>query len=132
MNTLELGVRPLSAALEDFDDAWKEGRASSLSRIDFASAELLLDVLRNRRLDLLRALVGTGPLSLREIARRTRRDVKAVHRDVHALLQAGLLEKNEAGRIEFPYGRVHVDFAIEPRRPDSVQAGCAATARAGP
>lgn len=114
MNTLELGVRPLSAALEDFDAAWKHGHASPRSRVDFASPELLLDVLRNRRLDLLRALVGAGPLSLREIARRTRRDVKAVHRDVHALLEAGLIERNELGRIEFPYGRLHVDFAIEP------------------
>jgi predicted transcriptional regulator len=114
MNTLELGVRPLAAALEDFDSAWKQGRASPRARIDFASPELLLEVLRNRRLDLLRALVGAGPVSLREIARRTRRDVKAVHRDVHALLQAGLLEKTAAGRIEFPYGRIHVDFAIAP------------------
>ena len=114
MNTLELGVRTLSEALGDFDSAWKRGRATPRSRIDFASAELLLDVLRNRRLDLLRALVGAGPLSLREIARRTHRDVKAVHRDVHALLQAGLLEKTELGRIRFPYARVHVDFAIEP------------------
>lgn len=114
MNTLELGVRPLSAALEDFDSAWKSGRASPRTRIDFASPELLLEVLRNRRLDLLRALAGAGPLSLREIARRTRRDVKAVHRDVHALLQAGVLEKTATGRIEFPYGRVHVDFEIKP------------------
>lgn len=114
MNTLELGVKSLSAALEDFDSAWKHGHASPRTRIDFATAELLLDVLRNRRLDLLRALVGAGPLSLREIARRTRRDVKAVHRDVHALLEAGLLERSELGRIEFPYVRVHVDFAIEP------------------
>ena len=113
MNALRLGVRSLSAALDDFDAAWKHGRVSPRTRIDFASPELLLDVLRNRRLDLLRALVGAGPLSLREIARRTRRDVKAVHRDVHALLDAGLLDKTAAGRIEFPYARVRVEFAIE-------------------
>ena len=112
MNALTLGVRPLSVALEDFDAAWKDGRASPRTRIEFASPELLLEVLRNRRLDLLRALVGAGPLPLREIARRTRRDVKAVRRDVHALLDAGLLDKTVAGRIEFPYARVLVEFAI--------------------
>jgi len=38
-------------------------------------------------------------MSLREAARRTRRDVKAIHADVHALLQAGILDKDEAGCI---------------------------------
>ena len=54
-------------------------------------------------------------MSLREAARRTRRDVKAIHADVHALLQAGILDKDEAGRIVFPYDSVHVDFTLTAR-----------------
>ena len=37
-------------------------------------------------------MTGAGPLALREIARRVERDVKAVHTDVHALLNAGLIQ----------------------------------------
>lgn len=46
------------------------------------------------------------------VARRLDRDVKAVHADVHALLDAGVLERTEGGRIIFPYDAVHVDFML--------------------
>jgi predicted transcriptional regulator len=52
-------------------------------------------------------------MTLREAARRAGRDVKAVHGDVHALLAAGVLRKNAAGKIEFPFDAVRVDFLLE-------------------
>jgi predicted transcriptional regulator len=51
------------------------------------------------------------------LARRVGRDVKAVHGDVHALLDAGVLERAEDGRIVFLYDTVHVDFVLEGRPP---------------
>jgi predicted transcriptional regulator len=45
------------------------------------------------------------------VARRVGRDVKAVHGDVTALLQAGILDQAEAG-VAFPYDAVHVDFTL--------------------
>jgi predicted transcriptional regulator len=39
--------------------------------------------------------------------------VKSVHRDVHALLNAGVLERTDDGAIEFPYDAVHVDFMLK-------------------
>jgi len=58
-------------------------------------------------------LTGAGPVSIREAARRAGRDVKAVHRDVHALLNAGLLDKTADGKIMFPYDAIHVDFMVK-------------------
>jgi predicted transcriptional regulator len=58
-------------------------------------------------------MTGAGAMSVRDAARRLRRDVKAVHGDVQALLAAGLLEKNEIGQILFPYDAVHVDFMLK-------------------
>ncbi len=81
-------------------------------RLSFASVELLWRVLTARRWALLRAMTGQGPMSLREAARRVSRDVKAVHADVHALLDAGVLEKDTDGRIVFPYDAVRVDFTL--------------------
>jgi predicted transcriptional regulator len=81
--------------------------------ISFESFELLWKVLAPHRMALVKTLTGAGPVSLREAARRVRRDVRAVHSDVHMLLQAGVLRKDERGRIEFPFTAVHVDFVLK-------------------
>ena len=82
-------------------------------RISFASAELLWRVLTEKRWAILRAMAGVGEMSIREVARRVGRDVKAVHGDVHALLDAGVLDRTDAGKVVFPYSTVHVDFMLE-------------------
>ena len=58
-------------------------------------------------------MTGTGAMSIREAARRLGRDVKNVHSDVKALLNAGLLQKNENGGIEFPYDAIQVNFTLK-------------------
>lgn len=69
-------------------------------------------VLNAKRWELLKALCGEGPVSIREAARRVGRDVKAVHGDVTALLNAGILQKTEKGQIIFPYDSVRVNFML--------------------
>ena len=81
-------------------------------RISFATPDLLWRTFTQKRWELLAALTGAGPLSIREAARRVNRDVKAVHGDVHALLAGGVLERDERGRILFPFDAVHVDFTL--------------------
>jgi predicted transcriptional regulator len=70
-------------------------------------------VLTAKRWEILKTMTGAGPLAIREIARRVGRDVKAVHGDVHVLLNAGLLDKAEDGKVVFPYDAVHVDFVLK-------------------
>jgi len=81
--------------------------------ISFESPALLFKVLTGKRWELLKAMTGAGPISIREAARRLKRDVKAVHGDVHALLNAGILQKTDNGRIDFPYDAVHVNFRLK-------------------
>lgn len=83
------------------------------AHISFASADLLWKVLTAKRWELLKAMAGGGAMTLREAARRAGRDVKAVHGDAHALLDAGVLRKNADGKIEFPFDAVHVDFVLK-------------------
>jgi predicted transcriptional regulator len=45
-----------------------------------------------------------------EIARQAKRDVRAVHNDVHLLLRVSVLQKQGNGGVEFPYDAIHVDF----------------------
>jgi len=80
--------------------------------ISFATVELLWKVVTPKRWELLRAMTGAGPVSIRELARRVGRDVKSVHGDVSALLKAGVIERTEDGRILFPYDEIHVDFVL--------------------
>jgi predicted transcriptional regulator len=57
-------------------------------------------------------MCGAGPLSIREAARRVERDVKAVHTDVTALLNAGVLDRVKDGRVIFPFDSVKVEFLL--------------------
>jgi predicted transcriptional regulator len=113
MKTVTLDVRTPAAAMGDFARAWKTRKAQRAARISFATPELLWQVLTIKRWELLKVLCGAGPLSIRETARRVGRDVKAVHGDVTALLNAGVLERAERGGIVFPYEAVKVEFLLQ-------------------
>lgn len=52
-------------------------------------------------------------MSIREAARRAERDVKAVHADISALLNAGVLERDDDGLVVFPYEAVKVEFLLQ-------------------
>ena len=93
--------------------ALKAGKAQKNARISFATPELLWKVLTAKRWELLKALCGAGPVTMREAARRVGRDVKAVHTDATALLLAGVLDRTPEGRIEFPYEAVRVEFLLQ-------------------
>jgi predicted transcriptional regulator len=81
--------------------------------LSFETPALLFKVLTQKRWEMLSALTGAGPVTLREAARRVERDVKAVHGDVHALLKAGILQKTAEGRIVFPFDAVRVQFVLQ-------------------
>ena len=86
--------------------------------LNFESAGTLFGRLTERRWTLVRALMGTGELPVRELARRLERDVKRVHEDVTALAQLGLVERTARGGVLCPYANIHVDLQLsaEPRQ----------------
>lgn len=113
MKTVILDVAKRADAGEEFIRAWETGKAQRAARISFETAELLWKVLTARRWELLKVLCGLGPVSIREAARRVGRDVKTVHGDVVALLNAGVLNRTVSGGIEFPYEAVKVEFLLQ-------------------
>ena len=50
-------------------------------------------------------------MTIREIARRVHRDFKALHGDVHALLNCGALRRKNS-LVVFPYDAVYVDVVL--------------------
>lgn len=113
MKTVTLDVRAPADSMADFAHGWKTGKPQKSARISFATPELLWRVLTVKRWELLKALCGAGPVSIREAARRVDRDVKAVHGDVAALLKAGVLARAEGGGIVFPFEAVKVEFLLQ-------------------
>jgi predicted transcriptional regulator len=111
MKAVTLEISELKAVGARFVNAWKTGKTQG-SYIGFASVELMIRVLTERRWEILKAMAGQGPMSIRETARRVDRDVKAVHGDVRALMAAGVLSRTDDGRIEFPYDDIRVDFKL--------------------
>ena len=81
--------------------------------ISFETPALLFKPLSGKRWEVLNIMTGAGPLTIRELARRMGRDVKAVHGDVHALLNAGILQKTGNNLIVFPFDSLHVDFVLK-------------------
>lgn len=110
MRTVTLEVSSREATNRRLRRAF-EGEAQG-AFISFDTPALLFKVLTQKRWELLSAMTGAGPMSLRAAARRVGRDVKAVHGDVHALLNAGILSKTEDGRIVFPFDAVRVQFML--------------------
>ena len=110
MKTVTLDVASPADVTHRALDAFKSRKQGA--RISFATPELLWKVLTAKRWELLKAMAGQGPMTIREAARRAARDVKAVHGDIRALLNAGVLDRTEKGRVVFPFDAVRVEFTL--------------------
>ena len=109
MKVVTLQLASLNDVKRRAQDAFKGGKQGA--RISFASPELLFRVMTVKRWELVRAMAGAGPLTI-GAARRVHRDVKAVHGDVHALLNAALLERTENNRVAFPFNAIRVELTL--------------------
>ena len=113
MKTVILEVSSPEDSMASFVQSWRTGKPERNTRIPFVTPELLWQVLTAKRWELLKALCGAGPLSIREAARRVERGVKAVRADITALLNAGVIDRDEGGGIVFPFEAVKVEFLLE-------------------
>jgi predicted transcriptional regulator len=82
----------------------------------FATPELLWRVLTTKREEIIQAMMGQGPMSIRAVARRVKRDIKAVHGDVRALIAAHIVVETEDGRVDLPYDEVRVTYVLIPSK----------------
>jgi len=111
MRTVTLDVSSRESTNKRFLRAFESEAQGDI--ISFESPSLLFKVLSGKRWEMLSLMTGSGPMTIRELARRLGRDVKAVHGDVHALLNTGILQKTDTGQIVFPYDALHVDFMLK-------------------
>lgn len=112
MKTVVFSIENLDTALAGFRDAWTSGKSETSAHVGFSTWELMHRALSPKRLEIVRVMGAAGPLTIREVARRVGRDFKGVHTDVKLLVDAGVIDKDERGRVVFPYDKIHVDFEI--------------------
>jgi predicted transcriptional regulator len=106
MSTVTLQVATLGEVKRRSREAFK-GRKQG-AYISFATPELLFRLLTAKRCEIIRALAGAGPRSIRQAACRVNRDVKAVHGEVHALLDAG----TDDGLVVLLFDAIHIDVML--------------------
>lgn len=101
----------IGEALDGFSTAWKTGE-EQMHFFTFSSPEQLFTVLTPKRWTLIENLQRLGPSTYRALAMALSRDVKRVHEDTAVLLEWGLVETNDEGRIHVPYDVIHADFDL--------------------
>jgi predicted transcriptional regulator len=80
--------------------------------LNFESPGAFFGKLTERRWALVTALLGQGAMAVRELARRSGRDIKRVHEDVQVLAELGLVERDAAAGVLCPFADVHIDMHV--------------------
>ena len=110
MKTVTVGVSSVKEVQSRTAAAFRGQRQGA--HISFASEDILWKTISPKRWTILKSMAGQGPMAIREIARRVKRDVRAVHSDVHVLIDTGLIERADDGGFQFPYDAIHVNFVL--------------------
>jgi predicted transcriptional regulator len=79
----------------------------------YANPDELFAVLSPNRWGLLRCLRNLGPSSIRALSKVLGRDYRGVHADVTALLAAGLIVKDDSGKVLVPWAKVVAEMNFE-------------------
>ena len=81
--------------------------------ISFESMEVLLRTLTPNRWRMLRRLRVLGASSIRALAQALGRDYRGVHSDVAALVELGLIERLESGKIAVPWSHITAEVSLD-------------------
>jgi predicted transcriptional regulator len=102
-----------------FVDAWHRAERGELAQenaerhVGFETFETFSRIMTPRRLELLRHVHRHPARSIRALAMALGRDYRRVHEDVEALVQAGLLDRDEQGlRADYETLRMETRFAL--------------------
>lgn len=109
---------------QNWQDALRAASSSAQAALDtgtyqgeslnFESPAAFFGQLTERRWQMIRMMMGSGTVGVRELSRRLDRGVKRVHEDAQVLVALGLLEKTENGALYCPFDDIHVDMHLTP------------------
>ena len=116
MRTATIRIRRASDSLKavraGFLAGWTTGKYAG-EYFDFESPAALFRVLTPKRWELIECLQKEGPLGVRALARALGRDVKRVHDDASVMIEVGMVEKTEDGKLTVPFRQIRADFVLK-------------------
>ena len=116
MKKLEIGVGNLKKAAADFVKtarALEKGTTvRTREQLLFADMPTLLKTLTSERWRLIEQLKREGPLSINAVAQQLERNYKNVHGDVKRLMEIGLIERLDDGRIRIPFSSIVAELKM--------------------
>ena len=117
MNVLEVKVgEPVENSLADFGEALQsamDGQSvAPYCGIGFETMTQFGTVFTPKRWELVESLKSAGPLSIYALAKRLNRHYRNVHKDVTALMEWTVIEKDEHGLVLVPWDEIDVRWPL--------------------
>lgn len=117
MNVLEVKVgEPVENCLADFGEALQsamDGQSvAPYCGIGFETMSQFGAVFTPKRWELVESLKSAGPLSIYALAKRLNRHYRNVHKDVTALMEWMVIEKDECGLVFVPWDEIDVRWPL--------------------
>ncbi len=113
--TLAVHIGSLEDMGRRFADAWKSAEAGSdvpREHVTFLRLESFMAAMSPKRLELMRHLRRSGPLSVRRLSQELGRDYKSVHGEVARLVDAGLIERTPQGEVTVGWDRIVTELDL--------------------
>lgn len=117
MKVLEVRVgEQLELSLARFGKALADARAGRAVKpyfgIGFRTMAQFGEVFTPKPWELVEALKKSGPLTIYALAKRLDRHYRNVHKDVTALMEWTVIEKNEDGHVQVPWDEINVRWPL--------------------
>ncbi|ATU95175.1 transcriptional regulator [Phyllobacterium zundukense] len=104
----------ITAMADQFFDAWESGNQQDpVAVLTFSSPAQLFTIISPKRWELIEQLQKIGPTSIRGLGRSLNRGIKRVHEDVSVLIDWGIIEKDDEGKVFVPYNEIEADFTLK-------------------
>ena len=115
-NILRIEIQPAQTVLARFGETLTQLEANQpvqpYAGIGFESLPQFIEIFTPKRWELIAALKQTGPSSIYALAKNLRRHYRNVHKDVTALTEWMVLEKDEQGRVFVPWDEIDVRLPL--------------------
>ena len=117
MNVLEVRVgEQIKTSLERFGQTLAGARVGRKVKpyfgVGFRTMAQFGEVFTPKRWELVEVLKAAGPLTIYALAKQLGRHYRNVHKDVTALMQWTVIEKNDAGRVFVPWDEIDVRWPL--------------------
>ncbi|QTR46077.1 hypothetical protein J9253_19175 [Thiothrix litoralis] len=112
-NTLFISIGNIDDDFVDVIEAWESGKsAQPVNKLTFESMAGFLSYLTPKRWELLTVLRQQGHQSIKKLSEILKRDYKNTHTDVKALMECGLIGKDEEGRVCVPWDSIETHLQL--------------------